>query len=398
MKVLQLCNKPPLPAMDGGCLAMNNITQGILDLGVHVRLLTIFTDKHPYKPELFPKDYASKTRIHGIYADTKVNAVDAFSTIVTRDSYNISRFFSVDFDICLARVLQEEHFDVIHLESLFMAPYIRTLRKYSKAKIVLRSHNLEYMIWERMASRASGFRKLYLRFLARGLKKYEIKTMNIVDGIAAISAEDANRFKQLGCTKPVITIPFGVNLADYQIDHSKEEDGSLFHLGSMDWLPNKEAAEWLLDGVWTSAHRKAPLAHLYLAGRRNGDVLDNNLPDGVTMVGEVENAQDFIRSKSVMLVPVKSGGGVRIKIIEGLALGKAIVSTKVGAEGIDVVHNEHILIADEPEKFAELAAQATTDKELRAKLGINARNLVETKYNNKDICKSLLKFYTDLCA
>ncbi|MFM9004796.1 MAG: hypothetical protein ACKOSR_04750, partial [Flavobacteriales bacterium] len=131
MKILQLCLKPPLPARDGGCIAMNNITQGLLQAGHKVKILTIFTYKHDLSTELMPEEYIAQTDIEGVFIDTRVNAVEAFSSIMTSDSYNISRFFSTDFDIRLTKLLQKEEFDVIHLESLFMTPYIGTIKRLS---------------------------------------------------------------------------------------------------------------------------------------------------------------------------------------------------------------------------------------------------------------------------
>ncbi len=94
MNILQLCNKPPKPSIDGGCIAMNNITQGLLKSGHNVKILTISTHKHPFQPELLSEDYLYKTNIEACFVDTKINIVDAFSNLVTADSYNISRFFS----------------------------------------------------------------------------------------------------------------------------------------------------------------------------------------------------------------------------------------------------------------------------------------------------------------
>jgi hypothetical protein len=200
MKILQLCNKPPLPAVDGGCIAMNNITQGLLNSGHEVRILTIETVKHPMLREQMPAEYLEKTAIDSVFIDTSLNLIDAFSALVTSDSYNVSRFFSPDFDRKLIAILSREKFDIIHLESLFMTPYLSTIRRYSKAPVVLRSHNLEYIIWERMAEVSKNrAKKAYLNLLSRQLKKYETSVINKVDGIAAISNEDAKKYLSLKC-------------------------------------------------------------------------------------------------------------------------------------------------------------------------------------------------------
>jgi hypothetical protein len=177
MKILQLCLKPPLPARDGGCIAMNNVTQGLLQAGHKVKVLTIFTYKHDLNPELMPEEYVDQTGIEGVFIDTRVNAVDAFASFVTSDSYNISRFFSTDFDIRLAKLLRNEDFDVIHLESLFMTPYVGTIRRLSMAPIVLRSHNLEFVIWEKIAAGTTNVIKRMYMILERPISNI-ITTMS----------------------------------------------------------------------------------------------------------------------------------------------------------------------------------------------------------------------------
>ena len=143
-KVLQLCNKPPQPTVDGGCIAINNISNGLLSRGTDVKIITVSTEKHPFDIAHFTKEFQAQTKIEGVFIDTRINVIDAFSALVTSDSYNISRFFSPDFSKRLQEVLEENDFDIVHLESLFLTPYIHIIRKYSRAKIVLRSHNLEH--------------------------------------------------------------------------------------------------------------------------------------------------------------------------------------------------------------------------------------------------------------
>src|SRR5690606_6787448 len=197
MRILQLCNKPPYPPIDGGSKAMHNLTRGLLKSGHEVKVLCISTPKQPLELNDIPKEYRRATRIEGVFVDTSVNVVDAFTDLLTADNYNISRFFSPDMDIRLIRLLSEEQFDIVQLESLFMTPYIATIRRYSRAKVVLRSHNLEYVIQDRIASGERNFLKRpYRKFLAKQLQTYEMAVLDRVDGVAAISPNDAAHFKE----------------------------------------------------------------------------------------------------------------------------------------------------------------------------------------------------------
>lgn len=393
MKILQLCNKPPLPAVDGGCIAMNNITQGLLDQGHEVKIISICTHKHPFVPENYNPEYLETTRFEAAYVETKVNIVDAFSNLVTSDSYNISRFFSPDFDRLLMNCLKLEKFDIVHLESLFMTPYTGTIRRFSKAKIILRSHNLEYMIWERTASNTGNVaKKLYLKHLAKQLKTYETNIINEVDGIAAISREDAKKYNDLGCNKPITTIPFGINLQNYHPSSSERNSFSVFHIGAMDWKPNTEGLLWFKEKVWKNIQN----IPLHLAGRNMPNWFISPNDNNIMNHGEVESAQDFMNEHDVMIVPLFSAGGMRVKIIEGMALKKVIISTSIGAEGINCTPGKNILIADTAEAFVQQINLLKDQTELREQLAHNARELVQNEYDNGLLSQRLTDFYASV--
>ncbi|MFT4678358.1 MAG: glycosyltransferase involved in cell wall biosynthesis [Litorivivens sp.] len=386
-----------MPARDGGCIAMNNVTQGLLKAGHDVQVLTIFTHKHDLEINLLPAEYIEQTKIQGVFVDTSISIVDAFSSLVTQDSYNISRFFTADFDIRLVQLLQNQKFDIIHLESLFMTPYIGTCRRYSKAKIVLRSHNLEHIIWEKVAGGTRSLpKRTYLKYLSRKLKEYELSVAGQVDGIASISAEDEAKHISLGCAKPVVNIPFGIDMADYDKSESAQDEMKVFHLGSMDWTPNLEGILWFLEQVWPKVIAKTPSLTLYLAGRSMPrELLEGDYPN-VEIFGEVSDAKEFMSGKSVMIVPLISASGVRVKIIEGMALGKTIVSTPIGAEGIDHTNGENILIAATGNEFAQVLHDLKNDSQRCAQIGRNAKQLAQQKFDNVLITENLIQFYKDL--
>lgn len=399
MKILQLCHKPPVPAIDGGCIAMNNISQGLLQNGHELKIITIVTSKHPLQLEKLSAEYIEKTKIEGVFIDTSLNLIDAFSALVTSDSYNISRFFSPDFDRKLTQLLRKEKFDIIHLESLFMTPYIATIRRNSKGKIVLRSHNLEYMIWERMAETSKNFaKKRYLKILAKQLKKYEFGVLDAVDGIAAISGEDGKKYLHSEYDKPLVTIPFGINLDLYNSDNNKEEFPSLFHIGAMDWLPNIEGIEWFLKEIWPSVNEKFPDLKFYLAGRKMPESMLQTKHKNVIVVGEIQDANEFMSSKSIMIVPLLTAGGIRVKIIEAMALKKSVISTTIGAHGIEGENKKDIFIADTKEDFVNSIYALVNNYQNHIDIGKNARKLVEEKYDNKKLTEELIEFYHMLIA
>ncbi len=396
MKILQLCNKPPFPAVDGGCIAIKNISLGLLESNMDLDIITISTSKHPFDKENYTREFLEKTNIQGVFVDTRINIIDAFSALVTSDSYNVSRFFSPDYDRVLREKLSRKKYDIVHLESLFMTPYLDTIRKFSKAKVVLRSHNLEHLIWERLANlEKKSAKRIYLKHLSKKLKKFEKNVLNEVDGIAAISFNDSIRYKSLNCNVPLLTIPFGINLKQYVVKEKPvTEPISFFHIGSMNWSPNVEGVNWFVDEIYPQI--KSKTFKLHLAGRDMPNYLTDNSNDNIVNHGEVDSAIDFINDYDVMIVPLLSGSGMRIKIIEAMALGKAVITTKVGVEGIDAKHMKNILIAESDEEFASIIDKLSKDPDLVRKIGSSAKKLVQKKYDNDIIMEQLISFYNAL--
>lgn len=394
MKILQLCNKPPYPPVDGGTLAMNSITQGLMAAGHEVRVLALHSDKHPALRDRMDEEYLRRTRFESVYVDLKPHLLDALVCVLCGESYHVKRFVSADFAARLREVLEEEEFDVVHVESIFLTPYVPLIRKHSRAKVVLRAHNVEHQIWRRTAQGESNpWRRWYLKNLALTLGVYEREHVNDYDGVVCITEQDAQGFREMGCRRKPLTVPFGIDMAGYSAEAPAEEPYSLYHLGAMDWMPNQEGVRWLTGEVWPLIRERLPQARLYLAGRRMPEEFLSMKTEGVTVVGEVDDAREFAASKQVCVVPLKSGGGMRVKIVEAMAQGKAIVSTAVGAEGIACTAGANLLIADSPEAFAEQVCRCLEEEELRSRLGRSARRLAEEEYDNQRLIGRLTEFY-----
>ncbi len=394
MKILQICSKIPYAPKDGGGIAMNILTQGLMNQGNLVHVLAISTPKHFLNEDAIDSDYKRSTSFQSVFIDTSVKPVNAILNLFSSKSYNVVRFYSLAFEKVLIEKLKSEQYDIIQLESLWVTPYFDVIRKHSKAKIVLRSHNVEYLIWERLASEATGMlKKKYLSLLAKRLKNYELNLLNKYDAIACITELDASVFKKAGCTIPIVHIPFGIDLEKYKVDDTDLEKPSVFHIGAMDWQPNIDGVNWFLNNAWDKLIALYPSLKLYLAGK---NISSNYNQKNVIIDGEVANAHRYISSKSIMVIPLSSGGGIRVKIIEGMALGKTIISTSIGAEGIEYENKKNILIADSPSEFVDAIDKCVNDSTFADMLGRNARILIETKHNNKLICSKLSDFYKSL--
>jgi glycosyltransferase involved in cell wall biosynthesis len=255
---------------------------------------------------------------------------------------------------------------------------------------------LEFVIWERIAKGTKNFfKRAYLNYLAKKMKKYEISMLNYVDGIASISDEDRQRFYDLGIQRPIRTIPFGIDLRNYPIHESTPSEVALFHIGAMDWGPNIEGIQWFLDKIWMRIHNEFPDLKLYLAGR-NMPISNMPVLPNVIYLGEVEDAIQFMESKKIMIVPLLSAGGIRVKIIEGLALQKPVISTSLGAEGLECVHGDTIFLADSPQQWLDAIGELLNNPNRMEEMGEAGRAHVRAYFDIAGISKTLVNFYKEL--
>lgn len=352
MNILQITKKFPYPIKDGEVIGIINLTIGFAEQGHNVTTLSLNTKKHYYNPEKLPVEIKKTANFIAIDIDTSLKPVDAFLNLFTNKSYNIERFYSKQFEEKLAEVLSTQNFDLILLEGIFLMRYIDVIRKNTKTKVLLRPQNVEFVIWERLyANEANPLKKFYLNLLAKRMKRFELENINNADILIPVSATDMKIFKQNGCSLPNTSIPTGYVFDS--LPEIGEEENAVAFIGGMDWMPNREGVEWFIKNVWTKVTEQIPDAKFYLAGRNFPDEIRNLKVKGLIVLGEVEDAKEFVSSKSISIVPLFAGSGMRVKIIEAMALGRAIISTSVGAESIAYTHGKDILIADNEDGFAE---------------------------------------------
>lgn len=397
MQILQVANKFPYPAKDGGSIATLSLSRSLASQGHKVTVLAINTSKHYTDPASVPSELSDAIRFISVAVNTDIRILSLIRNFLfSSQPYNAERFISKEFDQTLKNLLSAEKFDIIQLEGLYLAPYLETIRAHSTAKVVMRAHNIEHEIWERTASLTKGIKKWYIKSLAGRIRRMEVQYLNRYDAVLPITARDGDFLHKLGCRLPSHVLPMGVDTVELLPDHSRLEFPSVFHIGALDWMPNQEGLLWFFENVWGKILEKHPDLLFYLAGR-NAPPHFKVLPyPNVVYTGEVDNAYDFIRSKAVMIVPVLSGSGMRIKIIEGMALGKAIVTTSIGTEGIATTHGSDIFISDDPEEFARYVCSLIEDRNFCLIIGENASKFVKSRYDNYIITSSLVDFFQKL--
>jgi glycosyltransferase involved in cell wall biosynthesis len=362
-----------------------------------VKVLCISTHKHPFNTAKIPSEVLKKTFMEAIEVDTRIKPLDAFLNLFSTNSYHIERFYSRDFELRLTEILEEGEFDVIHLESIFCTPYLNTIRSKSKAKVVLRAHNIEFEIWKQLANQEiNPLRGWYLNLLAERLKTYEINVLNQVDAIIPITNDDKAEMAKIGVQVPMNVIPIGLDLKNIDAKSLESKSLALYHLGAMDWSPNVEGITWFIDEVWPLINSKFPAVSCSLAGRKMSPSLLSRSNGKLNIEGEVLSVSEFISDKNIAIIPLLSGGGMRVKIVEALAFGKVVITTSLGATGIPFDDGINMLIANTPNEFVEKIGILEANPSLISSIGAKARKLAETEFDLKSLSSKLTYFYSNL--
>ena len=395
MKILLLTNKFPFPPKDGGAIATFNLIKSFSKLRNEVVVLSMNTSKHLFDTTKLPDEVKKIAHFISVKVNNKLNAFDAFVNLIQNKSYNISRFISEEFNNKLIEILHEKKFDLVQLEGLYLSPYVETIRTFSDAKISMRAHNVEHQIWERNADYEKGIiKKKYLKTLSKQLKKYELARIGKYDFMVPISISDYEYFKNFEHETlfHVCTASFDEELLNFK--KSKVEISSLFFMGSLDWIPNLNGLNWFIKNPWKEISTKFPKLKFYIAGRNMPGEIKNIKEKNIYILGEIDDAYDFMNSKQIMIVPLFSGSGMRVKIIEGLALEKTIVSTSIGAEGIGLTDKENILIANDAKEFISCISYCISNPSAAKNIGINGLNFVYEKFSALATAKNLINFYS----
>jgi glycosyltransferase involved in cell wall biosynthesis len=386
----------PYPPKDGGTIGIYNIINALSEIGNDVHLLAMNTPKHFIADDEIDPNIKDKLNIDYVFVDTNISLFGLLKNLLfSRLPYIAERFYDQDFREKLIKTLNSNSFDIIQLEGLYLCLYIPDIRKHSNAKISLRSHNIEHEIWFRTAQNSSNpIKRIYLRHLSRRIKQFKISIINKYDVLVPITERDAEIYNKLGNSKPSIIFPAIVNLNDFNYSVNSAKEISLFHLGALDWFPNQEGLLWFIDNCWSTIYKNHPNLKFNIAGRNcSPEFLKKIDRAGIVFHGEVENAQKFMNDYAVMIVPLLSGSGMRIKIIEGMAMGKAIITTTIGTEGISTEDSKNIMIADTPEELINKIEMLLSNPEQIDKLGFNARSFIEMNYSDKVLANKLTDFY-----
>jgi glycosyltransferase involved in cell wall biosynthesis len=395
LKILILTHRVPFPQNGGYPIVVCNTIRGLVNLGHEVSLVALNAKKHHHDDENLHDELLDKINYRAFDIDINVSVIDVAINLFSKTSFNIDKYFDPEFEKLLIREVRNTDYDIIQFEGLMVSLYLSAVRKHSKAKLIYRSHNIENQIWQRLALQKSDpFKKSYLKMHAKRIKNYELEQLNKFDAIAVFTGQDKSTLLEYGTKIPVEIIPVGINLEHYKPNHDQTEFPSLFFLGSLDWLPNREGIEWFLDNFYKDLIDGDLRVRFYVAGNDIPERFDDYEVMGKIFIqGEVDDALEFVNSKSIMVVPLLSGGGMRVKIVEGMAMQKCIISTSLGAEGISFTNGENILIANNRDEFYDAIKVCIADEEYCKRIGQSARQLIEQKHDVNVVTQNLVSFY-----
>lgn len=392
-----LTYKVPFPPNSGYPIVVYNTIKGLLRHDVEVTLFSLNTSAYNVDLDDIYDPVYEAINFYSHDIETEANLWAMFLNVFSNESYNVSRYYSEDAAKLLENILRENEFDIVQFEGLFVVPYLDVVKANTNAKLIYRAHNIVFDVWERLAyTERFTPRRKYLEFLARRLRSYETDQINRFHQIFAISEQDRQSILRFGCETSLEVLPVALDLDKYITTTPSNNFPTLFHLGAMDFRPNKEGLEWFLYEIWPDIEKLNSELRFYIAGKNMQQEFFEYDSDNVVVEGEILDAVEFINSKAIMIVPLLSGSGMRVKIIEGMAMRKCIIATTMAAEGIFCHHGKDILIADTPDEFYRSILQCITNPAKLVEIGEQARKTADKYYNISSISERMLKIYERL--
>ncbi len=294
-------------------------------------------------------------------------------------------------------LLEQGTFDLLICDFVQMAQNAIGLK--SRANLLFQ-HNVEAQIFERHAKTGgSWLRRRYMAHQWKKMQAYESRAGRHFTGVVAVSDQDKGIFQNRYGWGHVHTIDTAVDTDYFQPNGQSEIDRRVVFVGSLDWLPNEDGVQFFTHQIWPSIREAHPRTEFQIVGRNPSRAVTRlgSIP-GVSVVGTVPDVRPYLARAAVVVVPLRIGGGTRIKIFEAMAMGKAVVSTSVGAEGLKVEPGRHFVLADSGEQFSRQVSDLLGDKVRRQRVGREARDIVRARFSAEtvarqfnEICQSLLR-------
>jgi glycosyltransferase involved in cell wall biosynthesis len=300
-----------------------------------------------------------------------------------------------DMQRAIDHLCTQRRFDAVQLESSVLC----ALRFPVGVPLLLDEHNLEYEVFERMRQgERSLARRTFNLIEAWRVRRFEQDWWRNVAACAATSEREAEIIHRHAPGTPVAAVPNGVDIGEFRPSEAEVEPESIVFNGLLRYRPNLDAAMYLVDEIWPRVRARRPAARLWIVGRGDPEDIRRLSRPGVVVTGEVPDVRPYLERAAVVVVPVRMGGGTRLKVVEALAMAKPVVTTTLGCEGIDVEHGRDVLIADDADSTAAAIDRLFADPALGARLGSAGRDLAVYRYSWRDAGDRLESLLEDVLA
>jgi glycosyltransferase involved in cell wall biosynthesis len=298
----------------------------------------------------------------------------AMSSLVGRLPYIMAKYCTPAMRQGLSRALNSGKYDLLHCDSISLAPLAA---ECGFRPALLADHNVEALIWQRVTKyERRPLHKAFVALQSRKLERVEGHVCRAFDACVAVSQPDVELLRRWYGVENIHVVPNGVELRDNSPD-DVPEGGGLAFVGSMDWVPNQDAVRWMVAEVLPLIRRRHSQVTLTIVGRNPPAWMRKMSGNGIRVTGTVEDVQPYIKQSAVCVVPLRIGGGTRLKILEAMAAGRPVVSTSVGAEGLDFRPGRELIIADSPREFAREVAGLLSDEQRRRQLAQAGKQAAE---------------------
>ncbi|MCG9126489.1 glycosyltransferase [Candidatus Poribacteria bacterium] len=396
MKILFLSPTLPYPLTDGGRIRVFNLLKQIA-IENDVTLLALETQDSDKDSITNIQDLDVK--VHLVENDTSPPTISIntiISSLINKKPITVTRYDISAYKQKFKELLNTQSYDVVHYEMLHTAQF----HVETDLPSVLSLQNVDSAIWGRLQQETiNPFYKLAYWTQFRAFKQYEATLCPLFNVVTCTSDIDAAEFHQYCSDNRVVVIPNGVDVTHFSPETTSQALAHLIYIGSMDWFPNEDAVTFFSKEVLPIIQKSVPDVRFTIVGGNPSErILQLAKEEAIEVTGRVPEIKPYFAKATIFVVPLRIGSGTRLKILEALAMGKAVVSTTVGAEGLSLQNREEIIIADEPVNFAEEVVRLLTIPSLRNEIGKNGRKKVEQEYDWRNIAEKLIGIYESVIS
>ena len=399
MRILQLAPRLPYPLTDGGAIGIYKPTEAIARLGHEITFVT-YPDRDPAITKEAIEKFSKFCKIELVDRPLPSRNATLLRTVFS-GAYPIERRMMPEMFELLEKLLSKNTYDLVHLDASHMGKYGIWIKERFGLPVILRQHNFETLIYKRFAANAKNqIAKIVASIHAKRMLTEETRFLNGVDGVISITSEDDSLMRKLAPNVKFWIIPAGVDIEYFTPQPVEFEENNILWVGGMDWDPNRDAVEFFAKEIFPLIVERLPYCSFTIVGNGTESLtaLASKSNGKIRLLGRVPDIRTELAKAKVLVCPLRVGGGMRLKLLDFFAAGKAIVSTHIGAEGNLGKEGEHLLLRDDPKSFAEAVISILEDSVLRKRLGVNARKLAEEKYSWQSIAGEFKNVYEEVLS